>query len=127
MKTFLSLFFASFVVFSAFAQNEQPADTTIHAIAETVPYPLFRSCMPANRADWSADSMRRCGEIQLLNLLASNIRYPQAARDSNIQGTVVLNFVVEPSTGGITNINLLRNIGGGCGEEALRVLKALDE
>lgn len=127
MKTILSLFFAACMALNGFAQNEPPADTTIHAIAETVPYPLFRSCMPANRADWSADSMRRCGEIQLLNLLASNIRYPQAARDSNIQGTVVLNFVVEPSTGGITNINLLRNIGGGCGEEALRVLKALDE
>jgi hypothetical protein len=47
------------------------------------------------------------------------------AREQNIVGTVVVSFVVEP-TGFISNSKLIKDIGGGCGEEALRVLGGMN-
>jgi TonB family protein len=103
-----------------------PTDSTIYDFAEQMPIPMLASCVNNHSADWTLDSVRRCADLTLLSLIASNIRYPEEARDKNIQGTVVLSFVVEP-TGRISNISILRDIGGGCGPEAVRVLKALDE
>jgi protein TonB len=64
------------------------------------------------------------GEQALYEFLAKNIKYPQAAKDSNIQGKVFVQFVVERD-GSITNHKVLRDIGGGCGEEAMRVVKMM--
>ncbi len=50
-----------------------------------------------------------------------NIRYPEMARQNGIEGTVYLKFVVEKD-GSISNPQVIRNIGGGCGAEALRVV-----
>lgn len=102
-----------------------PPDTTIHEVADRSPFPLLKSCNPALHPGWTVDSVRRCAEIQLLSMLSQNIRYPEEARTKNTQGTVVVSFVVEP-TGRMTHYKLLKDIGDGCGDEALRVLKALD-
>lgn len=64
------------------------------------------------------------GDEARMNFLRENIKYPQMARESGIQGTVYVTFVVEPS-GSITNIKILRGIGGGCDEEALRVVRQM--
>ncbi|PKP04769.1 MAG: energy transducer TonB [Bacteroidetes bacterium HGW-Bacteroidetes-6] len=64
------------------------------------------------------------GESALMEYLGRNIKYPQLARESNIQGTVFVTFVVEPN-GSISNVKTLRGIGGGCDEEALRVVKSM--
>ena len=64
------------------------------------------------------------GEDALYEFLAKNIKYPQAAKDSNIQGRVFVTFVVEKD-GTLTNPRVVRDIGGGCGEEALRVVKMM--
>jgi protein TonB len=61
------------------------------------------------------------GERELLKFLASNIQYPALARDATIQGTVVLSFVVDKQ-GNTTDIEVVRDIGGGCGKEAMRVI-----
>jgi periplasmic protein TonB len=64
------------------------------------------------------------GEDALYKYLADNIKYPQVARETNITGTVVVQFVVE-TNGSITQVTLLKDIGGGCGDEAMRVVKAM--
>lgn len=64
------------------------------------------------------------GDEARMTFLRDNIKYPQMARESGIQGTVYVTFVVEPS-GSITNIKILRGIGGGCDEEALRVVRQM--
>jgi TonB family protein len=53
--------------------------------------------------------------------LATNIKYPKAARDNNVQGRVIITFVVEKD-GSLSNMKVLRGIGSGCDEEAVRVL-----
>ena len=64
------------------------------------------------------------GEEALYEFLAKNIHYPQGAKENNIQGKVYIQFVVERD-GSITNHKVLRDIGGGCGEEAMRVVKMM--
>ena len=64
------------------------------------------------------------GEGKLYEYLGKNIKYPQIARESGIQGRVFVNFVVEPD-GSVSNVKVLRGIGGGCDEEAIRVIKSM--
>ena len=72
----------------------------------------------------AADAEFPGGEDALYDFIAKTLKYPQAAKDSNIQGKVFVQFVVEKD-GSITNAKVLRDIGGGCGEEALRVVKMM--
>lgn len=62
------------------------------------------------------------GDAARMKFLQDNIRYPAMARESGIQGTVYVTFVVERS-GAVTDVKILRGIGGGCDEEAVRVVK----
>jgi protein TonB len=64
------------------------------------------------------------GEDAMYKWLGNNIKYPQIARETGIQGTVIISFVVEKD-GSISGIQLLKDIGGGCGEEAIRVVKLM--
>ena len=64
------------------------------------------------------------GEQALYEFLAKNIHYPQGAKESNIQGKVYIQFVVDKD-GSIINPKVVRDIGGGCGEEAMRVVKMM--
>ncbi len=60
----------------------------------------------------------------LMSFLSRKLKYPSAATLKGIEGTVVLTFVVD-KTGSISNIRIVRAIGGGCDEEAIRVVKLM--
>ena len=60
----------------------------------------------------------------MYKFLAQNIKYPQLARETNITGKVYVTFVVEKD-GSVSNARVLRDIGGGCGAEAIRVVKSM--
>jgi periplasmic protein TonB len=62
------------------------------------------------------------GEAELLKFLAENIKYPPLARENNIQGSVVLSFVIGKK-GEVTDVAIVKDIGGGCGKEAVRVVQ----
>ncbi len=56
------------------------------------------------------------------NYVNENIQYPRQARTMRIEGRVFVQFVVDKD-GSITNVEVLKGIGGGCDEEAVRVVK----
>ena len=56
--------------------------------------------------------------------LSKNLKYPPQAKEQGTQGRVYVTFVVERD-GSITDIKVLRDIGSGCGEEAIRVVKGM--
>jgi protein TonB len=64
------------------------------------------------------------GDAARMKFLQENIKYPQMARESGIQGTVYVTFVVEPD-GSVSDVRILRGIGGGCDEEAIRVIQKM--
>lgn len=64
------------------------------------------------------------GTSSMMNFLAENILYPISALERDIQGMVVLRFIVEID-GKISNIQVVRKVGGGCDEEAIRVVEKM--
>ncbi|MGD8427990.1 MAG: energy transducer TonB [Balneolaceae bacterium] len=54
--------------------------------------------------------------------LQSTIRYPEMARKAGIEGRVIVQFIVTED-GSVENPRVIRGIGGGCDEEALRAVK----
>ena len=64
------------------------------------------------------------GEEELFRYLGKSIKYPAMARDAGITGVVYVTFMVDKD-GTIKNVEVLRGIGGGCDEEAIRVIKKM--
>ncbi len=64
------------------------------------------------------------GEGELMKFLSKNIEYPTLAKENNIQGVVALTFVVGKD-GSVSDVQVVKDIGGGCGKEAVRVVKAM--
>src|SRR5690606_3495964 len=64
------------------------------------------------------------GEEALFKFLGDNIKFPAMAKDAGITGTVYITFVVKED-GSVQDVRVLRGIGGGCDEEAVRVVKAM--
>jgi TonB family protein len=64
------------------------------------------------------------GAEALIEHVGKNIVYPEEAKKKEIQGRVFIGFVVEKD-GSINEVKVLRGIGGGCDEEAVRVIKGM--
>lgn len=64
------------------------------------------------------------GEKARMKFLVSNIVYPKQARDSKIEGKVIVSFIVEKD-GSITNVEVLRSAHPLLDAEAIRVTKLM--
>ena len=64
------------------------------------------------------------GDDALSKFIHENIKYPREAIKNKISGTVYVQFVVEKD-GSISDVKVVRGIGGGCDEEAVRVVKSM--
>ncbi len=51
----------------------------------------------------------------------NNLEYPEEAYKKNITGTVKLEYIIEPS-GNVSNIRAVEHVGGGCTDEAARMI-----
>lgn len=120
-----NIFITLVAVFTIHFVSAQTTDNTIYEAPDAPAYPLLNLCKAERHTGWNTDSVRACGEYNLMRLMAQNIRYPEEAREANLQGTVVTRLLVEPD-GKVSKIDVLKDIGGGCAPEALRVLRALD-
>ena len=54
--------------------------------------------------------------------ISNNLKYPDAAKMAEVNGTVRLNFVVE-TDGSVSNIIIDKSVGAGCDNEAIRLLQ----
>ena len=90
---------------NAMAQNKKAANDKVLEKAEVMPeYPG--------------------GDQAMMDFVAKNVQYPQEARDKEISGRVLVSFIVEKD-GSIADVKVVKGIGGGCDEEAVRVVKAM--
>jgi protein TonB len=64
------------------------------------------------------------GTDALIKYLGENIRYPSKAKEAGISGTVIISFVVEKD-GSISSVKVVHGIGGGCNEEAIRIVSLM--
>ena len=64
------------------------------------------------------------GLDSLAAFIQRNLVYPKQAMDDKIEGTVFVSFTIERD-GTVSNVRVLRDIGGGCGAEAVRIVKMM--
>lgn len=69
---------------------------------------------------------KSCADQELLQFISMTIKYPDEARENGNEGMVVISFIVMED-GTIASPTILRNVKGGCGEEALRVVLLMNE
>jgi protein TonB len=81
---------------------EEKADA-IFDVVETQPNP------PGGMSGWN-------------KYLSDNLKYPTQARRMGVEGSVILVFVIN-TDGSIQDVEVLRGIGGGCDEEAVKIVK----
>jgi protein TonB len=83
--------------------EDEPTDEIVF-IAETQPAPVG-------------------GYEAFYKYIGKNIKYPDQARKMGVEGKVFVQFVIDKD-GSITDINVMKGIGSGCDEEAIRVIKS---
>ena len=64
------------------------------------------------------------GQTAMYQFINAQLLYPPTAKRNRIQGECIVSGVLE-ADGTMTSISVVKNIGGGCGEEAARVVKLL--
>jgi len=64
------------------------------------------------------------GMEKMMQFITNKIRYPQEAKEANVEGKVYVQFVVNKN-GSITDVKVIRGIGSGCDEEAMRVVQSM--
>ncbi len=93
---------------------DEPVGTSDAKVTEEDPNKIFTSVEKNPEYPGGIESFYR--------FLGKNINYPAIARENNTQGKVIVSFVVERD-GSLTDIKVVRGIGDGCDEEAVRILK----
>jgi protein TonB len=100
---------------------EAPPIERVFVVVEEMP--RFKGCedITDNKKERSS-----CATNKLLQYIYSQIKYPPIARGSGIEGTVVIQFTIEKD-GSITDINIVKDVGGGCSAEAARVVRGMPD
>ncbi len=110
----LGLLFAFFV-----SANLLSAQSDIYVSADKMPF--FPGC--EHLAD-STSEKKICSDEKLIHFISENLLYPRKAKDTGLEGTVLVSFIID-TLGYIREPGVMRDIGGGCGEEALRVIRQM--
>ena len=90
---------------NAMAQNKKKANDKVLEKAEVMPQ------FPG-------------GDQAMMKFVSENVQYPEEAKEKEISGRVLVGFIVEKD-GSVNEVKIVRGIGGGCDEEAVRVVKAM--
>lgn len=64
------------------------------------------------------------GNSAMIRYIQRNYRYPDPARNNSIEGVVIVRFVVNPD-GSLSNFKVVKGIGYGCDQEAMRLIKGM--
>ncbi|MEO1262544.1 MAG: energy transducer TonB [Bacteroidota bacterium] len=84
--------------------------------------PMFPGCEDVE----DRRERQKCADETMMRFVYGNIKYPAEAKKEGIEGMVVIKFYVEED-GSIQDAIIVRDIGGGCGEEALRVVGSMPD
>lgn len=99
-------------------QPENP-DLEVFQVVEDMP--RFPGC--ENIID--EQERKNCANQLMLEFIYSNLKYPEEAFNQGIEGTTVVRFIVE-KTGCLSSFTLVRDIGGGTGDESLRLVSLME-
>ncbi len=101
--------------------EQQPEEEKIFKVVED--FPRFPGC---EGKSLNKEELKKCAEQEMIKFFYRNIKYPLKARNEKTQGEVIGKFVVDKD-GSISKVEILNDIGNGCGEEVRRVLLLMNE
>lgn len=90
-------------------------------MASAARLPIYRSCKNKDKDKEEACTDRRIGQY-----IKGRLKYPEEAQQKRIEGVVNVGFVVEKD-GSITDVHFNDDIGGGCGAEAIRLVRGMSK
>ena len=64
------------------------------------------------------------GLEELVMFVCMNVDYPEQARKANVEGKVFSSFCIDRD-GSVSNIEILKDIGYGCGDAVVKMLKSM--
>ena len=82
--------------------------------------PYYQGC----RNDDDKSQEEACTNKSISKYIKKNLKYPRAAKNQGIEGTVVVEFIVEKN-GKVTEVQYNKDIGGGCGKEAVMLVQRM--
>lgn len=85
--------------------------------------PRFPGC---EDIEGSIADKKKCADEKLMRYLYKNLKYPSIARENNVEGRLYVRFVVDKD-GSISNAEIIRDIGAGCGEAAIEVVEKMND
>ena len=106
--------------------------TAVPALAQTAPNTAPAAKMQAEKGTGIASAGKvipvaeyyEGGQSAMYAFIAQEMKYPIMAKRNRIQGQCIVSFTLNPD-GTMQGIKLVRQLGGGTGEEALRVVRLL--
>ena len=108
MKKWVALFVMFFI-----------AETIVFAQVDTVDDPLIFTPV-------DVDAEFPGGIEGLIMFVCMNVEYPEQARTAEVEGTVYASFCIDKD-GSVSNITILKDIGYGCGDEVVKMLKSMPQ
>ena len=96
-----------------------PKEERIFRVVEDMP--RFPGCEDQGL---SKTEKKECSDKKMLEFIYSNLTYPEVAKKNGIEGRVILKFMVNVD-GNVSKVEVLRDPGAGCGEEAERIVKMM--
>ena len=114
-RQFLTLFTALLITGGVFAQ--EPGAGTLQP--DEMPY--FPGC---DKYKKGSDEKRNCSNAGVISFISNYLQYPELAKEEQVEGTVMVGFVVKAS-GEVAEVRILNEIGGDCELAALEVMKKM--
>lgn len=124
VKTFVNIEISNSLVTTKSADNNNVQKSRVNEIGygEIYDNDTIDESKPGNNT-----TMFKAGQAELFRWLAMNIKYPATARENNIQGKVVVGFVVE-ADGHITTVKVQKSSGHELlDNEAIRVIESMPD
>jgi len=129
MKNHLLILLIGLFGFSinGYAQDKPSAPVSSEKSKETFKVvekmPRFPGC--ENSSDSEGDK-KKCADGKMLQFIYKHLEYPEEAKKNKVEGTAVVTFIVD-RTGLITEPQLKRDPGSGCGEAAVAVVMQMND
>ncbi len=101
-------------------KKEEPKEPEIFVVVEE--QPRFPGC----EKETDKIELKKCSDLQLKKFLKKHLKYPPIAKENGIQGKAIVRFVVDEQ-GKVSKAQVLKDPGGGLGEEALRVVQLMND
>lgn len=100
------------------AEEMETEEEKVYTVVEEMP--MYPGC----KAFTAYHERKACAANKFYQYTLKNLTYPPQAMEAGVQGTVVIGFTVMKD-GSLDNVRILKDIGFGCGEAALKIVNSM--